>query len=127
MNTLRAESRAYFRELGKSIEKLRKSQQMTQAELARAVGVTPQAIYAYEIGDRRPSVLIVAKLAKALAVTVEELTGLRCTVPTRKGRLSPRAARLAERLQALPTTQRRLVFRIVTSLEDSNTANQTDA
>jgi transcriptional regulator with XRE-family HTH domain len=126
MNPMRAESRAYFRELGKRITKLRKSRQMTQAELGRAVGVSQQAIFAYELGDRRPSLLILAKMAKALAATVDELWGPHCPTPTRKGSVSPRATHLAERVQALPRTQRRLVVRIIDTLEDSNT-KRTDA
>jgi DNA-binding XRE family transcriptional regulator len=37
---------------------------MTQAELARALGVSQQTVFAYELGDRRVSVLIVAKLVR---------------------------------------------------------------
>jgi len=41
-------------------------------------------------------------------------------VRERKGRLSPRCMRHAERLQALPKTQQRFVVRIIDVLEDSN-------
>ena len=50
---LKAESRAYFRALGKHITELRKEIGMTQAELARALKVSQQTVFAYELGDRR--------------------------------------------------------------------------
>lgn len=46
---------------------------MTQAELARAIGVSQQSVFAYELGDRRVSVLIVSKLASVFKIPVEEL------------------------------------------------------
>jgi transcriptional regulator with XRE-family HTH domain len=55
---------------------LSKEQGMTQAELARAIGVSQQTVFAYELGDRRVSVLLVAKLAKVFGVSVEELMGM---------------------------------------------------
>lgn len=42
----------------------------TQAELARAIGVSQQALFAYELGERRTSVLVLAKIAKVFAVPV---------------------------------------------------------
>jgi putative transcriptional regulator len=46
---------------------------MTQEQLARAVGVTRQTIISMEGGEYNPSVALAIKLAKALGVTVEEL------------------------------------------------------
>lgn len=118
---IKAESRAYFRALGKHISQLRKEIGMTQAELARAIGVSQQAIFAYELGDRRVSVFIVARVAKVFAISVPELIGMERPVSERKGRLSPKAIRHAERLQALSKTQQRFVLRILDLLEDRRT------
>jgi len=120
---IKHESRTYFRSLGGLIAQLRKARGMTQAELARAIGVSQQAVFAYELGERRTSVLILAKIAKVFGVPVEEMIGL--SKPTRlpKGRLSPRAMRHAERLQALTKTQQRFVVRIIDVLEDANGRN----
>lgn len=117
---IKHESRAYFRTLGAHVTAMRKSRGMTQAELARAIGVSQQAVFAYELGERRISVLILVKLAKVFGISVEEMMGL--TKPTRvpKGRLSPRAIRHAQRLQALTKTQQRFVVRIIDVLEQSN-------
>lgn len=114
------ESRAYFRDLGKQIALTRKARGMTQAELARAIGVSQQAVFAYELGERRTSVLILSKIAKTFGVPVEEMMGLPRYVRIPKGRLSPRAMRHAARLQGLTKTQQRFVVRIIDVLEDAN-------
>lgn len=117
---IKQESRAYFKALGARITTLRKSRGMTQAELARAIGVSPQAVFAYELGERRISVLVLAKLAKIFSTPVGDLVGMSKPLHERKGRLSPRCMRHAERLQALSKTQQRFVVRIIDVLEDSN-------
>lgn len=117
---IKQESRAYFKALGAHVTALRKSRGMTQAELARAIGVSQQAVFAYELGDRRISVLVLAKLAKVFAISVESMVGLSKPLHVRKGRLSPRCVRHAERLQALSKTQQRFVIRIIDVLEDGN-------
>lgn len=117
---IKNESRAYFRALGAHVSMLRKSRGMTQAELARAIGVSQQAVFAYELGDRRVSVLVLTKIAKVFGVSVEEMVGMSRPPRIPKGRLSPRAMRHAERLQALTKTQQRFVIRIIDVLEESN-------
>ncbi|MFC4307613.1 helix-turn-helix domain-containing protein [Steroidobacter flavus] len=118
MSAAGAESRAYFRALGKRITTLRKSQQMTQTELARAIGVSPQAVCAYEIGERRVSVLLLARITKLFPITADKLMGMEEAAPVPKRRLSWRAMRHAERLQALSRTQQRFVVSIIDVLED---------
>jgi len=120
MIKIKQESRAYFKALGARVTALRKARGMTQAELARAIGVSQQAVFAYELGDRRISVLVLTKLARIFSVSVEEMVGLSKPIRVPKGRLSPRCARHAGRLQALPKTQQRFVIRIIDVLEDGN-------
>lgn len=117
---IKQESRAYFKALGAHISLLRKARGMTQAELARALSVSQQAVFAYELGDRRVSVLLLAKLSKVFAISVEELMGITKPVRIPKRRLSPRAMRHAERLQGLSKTQQRFVIRIIDLLEQNN-------
>jgi transcriptional regulator with XRE-family HTH domain len=117
---IHVESKQYFASLGKHIALRRKSQQMTQAELARAVGVSPQAVFAWEIGDRRVSVLVLAKLAKLFASSTDDLIGMATAVRVQKGRISPKAIRHAQRLQALSKTSQRFVIRIIDVLENSD-------
>ena len=70
---IKQESRAYFKALGAHVMTLRKSRGMTQAELARAIGVSQQAVWAYELGERRISVLVLAKLSKIFSTSVENI------------------------------------------------------
>jgi len=111
---IRAESRAYFRALGETISVRRKEIGTTQAELARALGVSQQTVFAYELGDRRVSVLIVAKLARIFQVSVEELIDLsKIPRPVGHRRLSPAGIRHAERFQQLCRTEQRFVKKII--------------
>ena len=112
---LKAESRAYFRALGKHITELRKEIGMTQAELARALKVSQQTVFAYELGDRRVSVLMLVKLARIFDTSVEELSGLKMPIRPKR-RLSPAGVRHAESYQRLSKTEQRFVKKIIDTL-----------
>jgi putative transcriptional regulator len=49
---------------------------MTQEELAKRVGVSRQTIIAIEKGKYNPSVTLALRIARAFAVTVEEVFSL---------------------------------------------------
>lgn len=121
MTAIKRESRAYFKALGAHIKILRLARGLTQAELSRAIGVSQQAVFAYELGERRVSVLLLTKIARVFSIGVEELIGMARPVRVAKSRLSPRCMRHAERLQALSKTQQRFVVRIIDVLELANT------
>lgn len=57
--------------IGERLRKLRGEQ--SQAELGRAIGVTPQAICYYENGLRIPSDVIKCKIAEHFGRTVQEI------------------------------------------------------
>jgi len=59
--------------LGKSIKKLRRSQKLTQEELANKVRVTPKYIQFIESGNRKPSLRLLQKLSRALEVKVKDI------------------------------------------------------
>lgn len=121
---IRAESRSYFVALGKHICRLRKDRGLTQAELARAIGVSQQAVFAYELGERRVSVLLLTKIARVFSNSVAELVAMARPVRVAKPRVSPKALHHAERLQALSMTQQRFVVRIIDVLEESKRHDQ---
>jgi transcriptional regulator with XRE-family HTH domain len=122
MNATKAESRAYFRALGVHIGVLRKKQGMTQAELARALGVSQQTIFAYELGDRRVSVFVLAKLARIFQMPVETLIGFTYPPVNARRRLSPAGMGHAQRFQQLSKTQQHFVKRIIEVLLEGNTS-----
>lgn len=84
---------------------------MTQTELA--IGMSQQTMFAMELGDRRVTVLLIPKLAKVLAVSVEELIGVTTPVRTRAPRRSPKILRHAERIQRLSKTAQRFVIKVI--------------
>jgi DNA-binding XRE family transcriptional regulator len=47
------EDRAFFIALGERIAALRKTQQITQVQLAETLGVSQQTLQSYEVGRRR--------------------------------------------------------------------------
>ncbi len=59
--------------LGQRIRKRRQDLEITQRQLAEALGVTPQHISAVEQDKRTPSLPSLAKLAEELGVTVDYL------------------------------------------------------
>jgi len=76
--------------IGRRIRKRRQILEMTQKELAEAIGVTPQHISAIEQDKRDPSLSSLTKLAEELGVTIDYLvTGkesvITDTIPAIKG------------------------------------------
>lgn len=60
--------------LGENIRKIRKKKKLTQDRLARLADIPYTTLTKVETGViRRPSVQVVAKIAEALSVTVDEL------------------------------------------------------
>lgn len=114
------ESQDYFKALGANICLLRKSHGLTQAELARAIGVSQQAVFAYELGERRVSVFLLIRIARVFSTSLEELAGMTRPLRVPKTRVSPRAKRHAQRLQALTKTEQRFVVRIIDTLHESH-------
>jgi len=104
---------------GERLAQTRQSRGLTQAELARTVGVSRRVIAYYEQEDAQPPGAMLVDLAKALRVTTDELLGLK----TPKAKTSPRTARLIKRLQKiaqLPPTDQRVVFKMVDGLLEKN-------
>lgn len=58
------------------IKEARKEKKLTIFELGDMVGVTGVTISRYETGQRKPSIMMAYKLAKALGVTIDDLFGI---------------------------------------------------
>lgn len=84
------------------------------------VAGSQQAVFAYVIGDRRISVLVLERLARLFRLSIDQFLGFAPEPAKKQRRLSPRAMRHAERLQALSKTQQRFVVRILDVLEEHN-------
>ena len=62
--------------LGARIAALRREANLSQAELARRLKISPSAMGMYEQGRREPSVQILVRMAGALGVSTDYLLGL---------------------------------------------------
>lgn len=72
--------------VGRRIAALRKSVELTQAELARHIHVSPSAIGMYEQGRRLPAASTLAALSQEFNVTIDYLvTGEPCSLKDIKG------------------------------------------
>ncbi|MBE5886167.1 MAG: helix-turn-helix domain-containing protein [Lachnospiraceae bacterium] len=59
--------------LSENIQTLRKINEMTQEQVAEAIGVSRQAVAKYESGEAQPDLIKCAALAKLFDVTLDEL------------------------------------------------------
>jgi transcriptional regulator with XRE-family HTH domain len=113
---------AFFRALGLRIAEARKALAMTQAQLADELGVTQQVIASYEVGRRRVQVMLLPRLAHALAIGVEDLIGAEGQ-PARRGP-APKLLQQVERIQRLPRSRQRFVMEMIdTALQANTTAD----
>lgn len=64
-----------------NVKRLRETKGITQAELAKRVGVTQPTIAQYEMGIKIPTIVVGARLAEQLGTTCEGLIGSTGTEP----------------------------------------------
>jgi transcriptional regulator with XRE-family HTH domain len=91
---------------------------MTQVQLAEAAGTTQRAISYYENEAGYPPASALISLAEALAVSTDELLGLKTTRRTAE-RVDPelqRVWRKFQRVTSLPEKDQRAVIRLINSL-----------
>jgi transcriptional regulator with XRE-family HTH domain len=73
--TISTEERAFFVTLGERIAALRREHNVTQVQLAEALGVSQQTMQSYEVGRRRIPVSALPAVAQTLSVSLDELFG----------------------------------------------------
>jgi transcriptional regulator with XRE-family HTH domain len=69
------ESEVFIIAFSKNLKKLRKIKNMSQKDIAELLGITRQAIAAYETGKREPNYLILQKVADIFGVSLDYLLG----------------------------------------------------
>jgi len=116
-----SDEKVFFRALGTRIAEARKALGMTQTQLANELGVSQQIVASYEVGRRRVQLALLPRLARTLAIPVEELIG---EEPQRSRRgPAPKLLQQVERIQRLPKSQQRFVMQMIdTALQASATA-----
>ena len=58
-----------------NLRRIRRYRELSQAELARRVGISVAALALIEQGEREPRLSVALKIAEVLGVTIDELTG----------------------------------------------------
>lgn len=109
----------FHRALGKRITALRKEFELTQAELARVLGVSQQTVFAFELGDRRISIDKVPLLTRTFGMSADQLLGIVPVPSLPRARTSPAELRLVEQVRSLSMTDRRVVRRVAEALKRS--------
>jgi transcriptional regulator with XRE-family HTH domain len=82
----------------KLIGDIRRDRDLSQAELARAAGMTRSVINAYERGRRQPCVDALARIAEAAGMRLRVEPAPRTVDPIRAGRILEQVLDLAEAL-----------------------------
>lgn len=116
--TISTEERDFFIALGERIASMRKARDITQVQLAEALGVSQQTIQAYEVGRRRIPVSALPVVARIVGVSLEELFGEKKpkersrSVSGKRGPAS-RLEQQIEEISQLPKTQQRFVTQML--------------
>lgn len=66
--------------IGEVIKDRRQKRNLTQAELAGLLNVTPQAVSRWEVGVSFPDITMIPELSEVLKVTADELFGIGLTL-----------------------------------------------
>ena len=64
-------------QMGNKLRNLRNERNLSQAQLAKRIGVTSSTVALYETGDRLPSLPRLIALSRSLGVTTDYLLGVR--------------------------------------------------
>ena len=89
--------------VGERLRELRKSKDLTQAQVAEGINCTPAAYNRYETGELQPPTDTLAKLADFFGVSVDYLMG---RAPISDSALSDYEKELIKKLRSLPESVR---------------------
>ena len=112
--------------LGQRLRELRKQRGFTQVELAKILGTSQRMIAYYEAQGGNVSADMMAKLADALDVSVDQLLNGQKS-PSRKPQQPPNDLRLMRKLrlvERLPAKDRRSVLQIIDVLLERQALKQ---
>lgn len=110
------DERAFFIALGQRIANQRKTQGITQLELAQVLGISQQAMNAFEKGRRRVPVSLLPTIAQTLDTTLDALVSDRAATPApapKKRGPQKKIRQQLERIEALPIAEQRVIARVI--------------
>lgn len=112
--TVNTKDERFFKDLGARIAQLRKEQNLTQQQLAEALGIAQQTLAHYEVGRLRVAASMLPVLARTFGVSLEALIGEK-PQPTKRGP-TPKLQQQVERLSRLPKAKQRVVMEMLEGL-----------
>lgn len=107
------EDREFFVTLGERIASLRRAHDVTQVQLAEALGVSQQTLQSYEVGRRRIPVSALPVVARTLSVTLEELFGEGQQAGRSRRGPVPKWQQQIEAIAQLPKARQRFVSQML--------------
>jgi transcriptional regulator with XRE-family HTH domain len=110
---MNAKDEDFFRGLGARIAQARKSQNITQQQLAEQLGIAQQTLAHYEVARARVPASMLPILAQLLTLSLDELIGT--PLPKRRGKRGP-TSRLQQQIEAveqLPKTKQQFVSQML--------------
>lgn len=111
--TISTEERTFFVTLGERIAALRREHDVTQVQLAEALGISQQTLQSYEVGRRRIPVSALPVVAHTLSVSLEELFGKSKQAAPGKRGPAPKWQQQIEAVSKLSKSQQRFVSRML--------------
>ena len=102
---------------GHRLARLRKARGLSQTALGKQIGISKRMVVYYEVESDRPPAHLLAAVAKALAVSIDDLMGAG-HLPSEPVEVDVRVWRRFQRLQALPPDDRKMVLKLLDSLLD---------
>ncbi|MDM3872249.1 helix-turn-helix transcriptional regulator [Porticoccus sp. W117] len=111
-DAMMSQENTFYIAMGKRIAQFRKAQNMTQTQLADALGIAQQTMAHYEGGKLRIPVGLLSMLATLLAVSVEEIIGEPTTAKGKRGP-TPRLQRQMELIGQLPRAKQKFVMEML--------------
>jgi len=106
----------YFKALGARVAQLRRDQDLTQVQLAEALGISQQMVASYEVGRRRIPVSMLQSLARALSVDIDALLGDESAKARARRGPAPKLQQHMERISALPKAKQKFVIEVLESV-----------
>ncbi len=105
-----SKDKLFYQQMGQRIAQFRKTQDLTQQQLAKILDISQQTLAHYEVGRLRVAVAMLPLLANALSVSVEELIEEQATgTPAKRGPI-PKLQKQIEQVSLLPRTKQKFVM-----------------
>lgn len=112
-NAMMLQDNDFYIAMGKRIAQFRKAQNMTQTQLANALGIAQQTMAHYEGGKLRIPVALLSATATLLAVSIEAIMGEPDKAAKGKRGPTPRLQRQMELISQLPRAKQKFVMEML--------------